>query len=183
MFLNYRGTPHSTTKVPPALYNRKMKGKLPELTRKVKVVNRHKEAKENQEKNKEKSRDYANQRRNVKGSNLKVGDKVLVKQRKKNKLSTNFDIRAHIVTQVRGSRFTAEYEGRRITRNSSFFKKIAENTEGPTEDDNDIAVDYQRNELQQQQQQQQQQQVVRRSSRERRPTDRYGEFIDSSVIT
>ena len=61
--LNNRATPHSTTKVPPAelLYNRKIKGKLPDLPRKVKVVNRHKEAKENQETKKEKSRNYANQ--------------------------------------------------------------------------------------------------------------------------
>ena len=74
--LNYRSTPHSTTKVPPAelLYNRKIKGKLPDLPRKVKVVNRHKEARDNQEINKEKSPNYANQRQNVKEANLKVGD-------------------------------------------------------------------------------------------------------------
>ena len=177
--LNYRSTPHSTTKVPPAelLYNRKIKGKLPDLRRKVKIVNRHKEARDNQEINKEKSRNYANQRRNVKEANLKVGDTVLVKQTKKNKLSTNFDTRPHIVTQVRGSRITAEFEGRRITRNSSFFKKLVENTEHSTEDDNDIPVDYRGNE-----QLQQQQQVVRRSNRERRPTNRYGELVDSSLI-
>ena len=102
--LNYCATPHSTTKVPPAelLYNHKIKGKLPELLRKVKVVNRHKEAKDNQEMNKEKSGTYSNQSRNVKESNLKVGDTVLLKQKRKNKLSTNFDTRAHIVTKLRG---------------------------------------------------------------------------------
>ena len=114
----------------------------------------------------------------MKEANLKIGHRVLVKQTKKNKLSTNFDTKPHTITQVRGSRITAEFEGRKITRNSSFFKKVVEHTQCSTEDDSDIPVDNRRNE-----QLQQQQQVVRRSNRERRPTNRYGELVDSSLIT
>ena len=52
--LHYRSTPHSTTKVLPAqlLYNREIRGKLPSIPRGIKVVNRHCEAKENQEQGK-----------------------------------------------------------------------------------------------------------------------------------
>ena len=81
------------------------------------------------------------------------------------------------MTQVRGLRITPEYEGRKITRNSSFFKKLSEHVKRTTEDSGDISLANQRNE-----ETQQQQQVVRRSNRERRPTDRYGDRIDSGVI-
>ena len=51
--LNYRSTPHATTKVPPCelMFNRKIQGTLPELTTK-KAINKHKEAKENIDKRK-----------------------------------------------------------------------------------------------------------------------------------
>lgn len=56
--LNYRTTPHSTMKVPPAelLYNREIRGKLPALPCNAKVTNRHREAKDNQEKEKRKGK-------------------------------------------------------------------------------------------------------------------------------
>ena len=49
--LQYRSTPHQTTKVAPSelLFNRKIRGYLPELTHK-KVINKHKMAKTNLEK-------------------------------------------------------------------------------------------------------------------------------------
>ena len=91
--LSYRSTPDSTTKVPPAqlLYNREMRGKLLSLPRNHKIVNRHRVAKENQIKAKEKGKEYVDQRRATKSSNIKVGDTVLVKQKKKtvNKLCNN----------------------------------------------------------------------------------------------
>ena len=57
--LNYWSTPHATTKVPPCelLFNRKIQGALPELTSK-KVINKHKEAKENIDKRKNTNKKY-----------------------------------------------------------------------------------------------------------------------------
>lgn len=52
--LNYRTTPHSTTKIPPAqlLFNRIVKGRLPLLSTKSCPVGRHDEARINDEKSK-----------------------------------------------------------------------------------------------------------------------------------
>ena len=56
--LAYRSTPHSTTKIPPAqlLYNREIRGKLPSLLRNSKVIDRHDEAKQNDEQQKKRGR-------------------------------------------------------------------------------------------------------------------------------
>ena len=126
--MNYRSKPHSTTNIPPSqiLCNRQMRGSLPTLPSKCKVVNRNQEAKENQELRKDKGRVYANQRRGAKESLIKVGDRVLIKQKKRNKLSTNFNTTPYIITSARGTRLTAEYNGHKITRNGSFFKKFNE---------------------------------------------------------
>ena len=53
------------------------------LNPKDKVLNRRKEAKLNDVKAKTKARDYTNEKRHAKSSNLKVGDEVLPEQRKK----------------------------------------------------------------------------------------------------
>ena len=134
--LAYRSTPHSTTKVPPAqlLYNREMRGKLPSLPRNHKIINRHREAKENQIKAKDKGKEYADQRRATKSSNIKVGDTVLVKQKKKNKLSTNFATTPYTVISINGSTIVAGNKDHRITRNSSFFRKIPSDIESEEEE-------------------------------------------------
>ena len=60
--LSYRTTPHSSTNIPLAqlLFNRPVRGTLPMLNPKDKVLNRHKEAKRNDAKAKTRARDYAN---------------------------------------------------------------------------------------------------------------------------
>ena len=96
--LQYRTTPHATTGVPLAelIFNRKVQGTLPVLQKKN-VVNRHKEARENEEKRQKYNKMYANDRRNAKKSGIKVGDYVLVKQGKKNKLTANFNQTQYVV--------------------------------------------------------------------------------------
>ena len=108
--LNYRSTPHSTTKVPLAvmLFNRQIKGKLPVLQNRMKVVDRHHEARNNQQASKQKSREYANAHRRTKQSNFQVGDTVLVKVPKANKLSTNFDPLPFEIIEIKGTRITAK---------------------------------------------------------------------------
>ncbi|XP_028402116.1 uncharacterized protein K02A2.6-like [Dendronephthya gigantea] len=80
--LQYRTTPHSSTKVPPAelLFN-PVKGKLPEL-KKRNIVNKHNIAKKNEMERQRYNKEYANEKRNVKESEIKIGDYVLVRQDK-----------------------------------------------------------------------------------------------------
>ena len=79
---------HATTKVPPAelLFNRVVNGKLPTLEKKN-VVDRHKEAKENEQSRKIYNKSYADKRKFAKRSDVTIGDCVLVKQEKQNKLT------------------------------------------------------------------------------------------------
>ena len=167
--------------VPPSqlLYNRKIRGTLPTLPGKNQVLDRHQEAKENQELRKEKGNTYAYQRRRAKTSLLQVGDKVLVKQRKMNKFSTNFNTTPYTIVAVRGSRLTAENNGHSITRNASFFKKFNGNNQ-----EDDVDMSYQANVSESNENNNGlKEQLLRRSTRPRTQTERYGAPIDSSLIS
>ena len=177
--LTYRSTPHSTTKIPPAqlLYNREIRGKLPSLPRNSKVIDRHTEARQNDEQQKKQGRTYADARRRTHPSNISVGDTVLVKQKKRNKFSTNFSPTPYTVVGVKESKIIARNGTHYITRNATFFKKIR----GREESKEDEIVIYQKDETPRQQQQQQ---VVqpRRSTRNRVQTSLFGHPINSSAI-
>ena len=75
--LQYRTTRHTTTKVPPPelLFNRVVNGKLPTLLKET-VKNRHKEARNNEQHCKEYNKQYVDNRRHAKDSNIKVGNHV-----------------------------------------------------------------------------------------------------------
>lgn len=179
--LQYRITPHCTTGVPPSelLYNRVIKGKLPVISSK-KVINRHKEARDNEEVRKEKNRDYANHRRHTKKSKIQVGDYVLVKQEKNNKLTANFSSKPYKVIQRTGPEIKAQSnDGHIVTRNASHFKQIKK-PENDTEDE-----DYPEHSQQNNHQVINDQPMVnrennvgpRRSARVRRQPERYGQNI------
>ena len=88
--LNYRTTPHTTTGFSPSelLYNRKVQNKLPQIS----STSAHKrvEVQENDDRAKERMKEHADTKRRAKPSQVKVGDTVLARQRKQNKLSTRF---------------------------------------------------------------------------------------------
>ena len=71
--LQYRTTPHCSTGVPPAelLFNITVQGQLPILVKHT-VVNRHKEAHQNEKKRQKYNEKYANNKSGVKKSDLKV---------------------------------------------------------------------------------------------------------------
>ena len=94
------------------------------LNKDSKTTNRHREAKLKDERHKEQSRDYGNRRRNAKNSKTEVGDTVLVKQPKANKLTPKFIVNPYIVKAKKGATITAENKSHTIFRNASFFKKI-----------------------------------------------------------
>ena len=85
----YRTTPHSTTGVTPAklLFNREVRSKVPEL-RKSGCTDS--EARDKDAEMKKSTSDYADKKRRAQESDLEIGDQVLLKQKKENKLSTTF---------------------------------------------------------------------------------------------
>ncbi len=88
------------------------------------MLNRHNEAKTNDTRAKTKGREYANQRRHAKPSNLQVGDKVVLKQRKRNKFTTKYELEPYTIIEHKGTKIVAENQNHIVTRNASFFKKI-----------------------------------------------------------
>jgi hypothetical protein len=72
------------------------------LNRKAKVLNRHKEAKANDAKTK--GRDYANERRHTKSSSRIVGDKMILKQKKRNKFTAKFKLEPYTVIERKGTK-------------------------------------------------------------------------------
>jgi hypothetical protein len=89
--LNYRATPHSTTKVGPAelLFNRPIRTKIPQQVTSSKPINKHIMAKENDQQSNAQMKQYADQRRHTKKMQVNVGDLVICKQQKKNKFQRN----------------------------------------------------------------------------------------------
>jgi len=126
----YRATPHMTTNVSPseALNGRKLKITLPEVSptpaRKHTLQETRKTMAERDAEQKSKIKAYADSKLNTKPSNIKPGDTVLVRQTKKNKLSTPFNPEPLVVQEKKGSMVTASDGFKSITRNSSMFKII-----------------------------------------------------------
>ena len=124
--LQYRTTPHGTTKVPPSelLINRTVRGALPSLKLCI-ILNRHQEANENEQKRCTYNKSYADIHHGARESLIKVGDTVLVQQVKKHKLMLKFDTTPYKVISRKSTTVVAENkEQHRITRNFSHFKRI-----------------------------------------------------------
>ena len=183
--LQYRTTPHCTTGVPPSelLFNRTVKGKIPVITRKI-VINRHKDARKNELIRKERNKEYADHRRNVKKRDIQMGDYVLVRQERKNKLTANFNPEPYKVIKKTGVEITAQRNnGHKITRNVAHFKKIKK----PENDTDDECSDYSETKPAENQRRDNQpdgdEAGPRRSLRNRRPPERYGHEYPSNLIS
>ena len=159
---NYRATPHCSTKKAPAslmFANRIFSTRIPERTIPVNDDQLH----ESDRQSKEKMKRHAETRAKFKYINLKVGDNVLVKQKRRNKSDTFYDPDPYVVIRMKGNMVTANRNDHEITRNISFFKRINSyvlerheesddddvgpvmgtpvvNTEGPEEPENDETV-------------------------------------------
>ena len=73
---------------------------------------------------------------------FKIGDNVLVKQKKHNKLTPLFDPHPYTIVDKKGSMVTAQRQNHQIVRNSSFYKPIhglnnSQNLQGTNETDDD----------------------------------------------
>ena len=122
---NYRDTPHPNTGIAPRaeMIQRDIRSKIP-------IIKIEKEREDNVKERdmaiKEKQKVKTDEKRRTKGHGIEKGDTVIVKQEKKNKLSTPYNPKPHIVEEVKGSMITARTGTHKTTRNSSYFKKIPE---------------------------------------------------------
>ena len=105
--LHYRTTPHRTTGVPPAelLFSRTVRGKLPVL--KKRVVRRHSEARKMDKKRQSYNKQYADEKLHAKKSSIKVGDCVLIRQERRNKLTSNYNSEPYTATYKNKCEITA----------------------------------------------------------------------------
>ena len=99
------------------------------------------EVKRKDDRAKAKMKVHADARFKAKTSRIDVGDLVLVRQRKQNKLSMRFDPSPFRVTSKRGTMITARRNGKYITCNTSHFKlidsEIKEMTDEEEQEDDD----------------------------------------------
>ena len=124
---NYRATLHRTTGVAlaTALFGRPIRAKLsnpvivPSGESHDPATIRKRDAQQ-----KLKIKGQAESRRAVKDCDIQVGDTVLVRQPKREKLSTPYHLTLLTVTKKHQSMLTAERAGRKVTRNSSHFKRL-----------------------------------------------------------
>ena len=123
--MQYRTTPHCTTKVPPSelLSNRKIRGKSPSIEKKL-VAKRHKEARENETKSQAYHKSYADSRRNVKESTIEVGDTVLVKQERKGNFSSRFNKTPYVVLYRMGTQISAENKQKYRIKKTCLISKV-----------------------------------------------------------
>eukprot|EP00112_Aurelia_sp_Birch-Aquarium-sp1_P016781 Seg383.2 transcript_id=Seg383.2/GoldUCD/mRNA.D3Y31 product="hypothetical protein" protein_id=Seg383.2/GoldUCD/D3Y31 len=88
-------------------------------------------------------KEYADKRRKATATTMKIGDCVLVKQKRKNKLSTRFDPRPLRVTKIKGTMITAQRGNLTTTRNQSFFKLVDDARLQSDGEEDDYDDDYQ----------------------------------------
>ena len=141
----YRATPHSTTKVPPALL---MMGQcrtstLPSSTP-ASLDAAHILAKANDKKAKLQMEAEYNRRVQARLPNFHKGELVLIKQDKTDKSTPRWNTSPYRITDVKGSMLTVENSQHKTTRNSSFFKKYLSEGEDDTEDGDDPTVELDR---------------------------------------
>ena len=120
---NYRATPHSTTKKAPGfvMFKRSFRISLPEP---LNTGNDYSVEKAD-ESGKMKMKAAYEKKKRVCHREINVGDKVLVKNNVKGKLQPPFLPDPHVVVSKNNTMITAEYNGKKVTRNSSFFKLLS----------------------------------------------------------
>ena len=103
------------------------------------------EAMQKDKNSKAKIKAYADQKRQVKPHNMKVGDITLVKQRRFNKASPHFEPVPYTVLDVKGSMITAKRatDQKEVTRNSSHFEKLTNPPGSTIPDTEPVPVDEQ----------------------------------------
>ena len=188
--LSYRNTPHCSTGSSPAmlLMNRKLKDKIPCIQE---VNSSFYKAKKRDDVLKVKSKKHYDQRKRVRIHQIRVGDYVLIRQKKKNKLSTVYETRPSKVMKVEGSAITVHRRGKSVIRNSSDVQKIPDycgysDDSDPfsTDSDSDDVYDSSSSNDENNQRQFNTGTPERRcSTRQTKETDFYGDYITHRLET
>ena len=139
----YRSTPQMTTGATPfyLMFGREMHSKLPDLRREAPVTSE--EVCDRDWSRKLSQKDYVDAKSRAAESQVEIGDKVLLRNTKTNKLSPNYNPNPCEVLDRRGGEVTVRNSaGVDIKRNVSFVKKYQERTSN----DGEIAVETDRQE-------------------------------------
>jgi hypothetical protein len=123
----YRATPHSMTGASPAslLFNgRAYRTNLPSIRTSM-TTPEQQQAISTDQRNKVKMKDQADKGALVKHTHYAVGDRVLLKQKKKNKLDTAYESEPYTIEEVKGRQITAQNRIHQVCRHANLFKKIA----------------------------------------------------------
>ena len=122
----YRSTPQMTTGATPCymMFGREIRSKLPELKRDTVEVPSEEVQSERDWSGKLKGKTYADLKRGATAKNIRVGNTVLLRADKTNKLSTNFNPAPFEVIQKTGREVTLRNKtGVELKRNTAFVKK------------------------------------------------------------
>ena len=120
----YRSTPHVSTGVSPfsLMFGREMRTKLPVL--RYEHTGKYDEVRDRDWMNKKVGKEYADERRRAAPRDYQIGDEVLLKQEKANKLSTNFNPNPCKVVGLGGGQVTVQTkEGVNVTRSTGHTKR------------------------------------------------------------
>lgn len=112
ILLEYRSTKHAVTDQTPSMlmFNREIKNRLPSFPDKPQSKP-HRDAREKDAINKRKMKVRFDEKMKVSVSDIKTGDRVLVRQKKKNKLSSKYKRSPYVVTERLGSTLKLRGEG------------------------------------------------------------------------
>jgi hypothetical protein len=139
----YRCTPHATTLFSPhyLMFGREPKTKMPQLVE----TSSHpvdEELRQRDSDAKRRMKIAADRRHHAKHSGITAGDKVLVRQTKKDKFSTPYWPKPLVVTASKGTMITAaRADGSSVTRNAAMFRKLPDSTQPAQQEDDDFAMD------------------------------------------
>ena len=125
---NYRSTPHSSTGVAPSilLFGTNRTNRLPSIIEDARSFDEFKAiAIERDHLSKRKSKRYTDQKRKAKMHNFKIGEIVIIRQKRQNKFSTMYDQIKYVITNIKGSMITVKADdGRQFSRNAERFKRF-----------------------------------------------------------
>ena len=140
---NYRMTPHASTKSAPAnlMLAYTMRFKFPQTKYER---DGHDMIKQHDREAKLKMKRYADASRKSKPSNIQLDDRVLLRNKRENKLTPAFDPQPYTVVGRKGSMISAKRGERVVTRNTSYFKRVPlihQNNPESDRDDDDVIVE------------------------------------------